>query len=726
MVDRRFVYTGQIPLDTDILWPQRNMEVAIGALAQAVVGQQGIVPAFAADGFPITQTQPTATLVMNIGAGSVYAQGVVDQTNYGSIPADVTHVTTLQGIVQDTTPLTFTPPGVGGQATNYLVQVAISNLDGTPIVLNYVNASNPLSLTPWSGPNNSGTAQNTVRQCTVAISAKAGVPAAAGSQVTPAPDPGFFGLWVVTVANGATQLTASQVALYASNPFIPATLCGMPAAFQSNKWTYADDTGTANAVVVSLSPAPLSIGKGMSITIKKIASQNTGPATVNVNGGGAVAIRTISGTALVGGEMPPSAMLGLRFDGTFWQLATVSTAGAGGPLFDGDATGTNTYTISNLAPPAGALVNRMMIKATFANDNTGASTLNIGFGSNPIVYANGNPLTGGEITDEHLLTYSTALASWELLTPTIAPPAVQPITARYGPDASTISGQILSTMVPSITSYQSGYLYTVTGLLFACPGASTANFGPGVRNITRADGSACQAGDFTTGQDLVLSFDGTNFQIVNLLSQNLPASAIVQFTTSQSWVVPAGVTRVKRIRVWGAGGGGGGSSGLGGGGSGAGAGGYSEAANFAVVPGASVPVVVGAGGAGGNNTPVNGSAGGTTSFGPCSATGGGAGFAGAGGPQTTFAGSAGTGSGPGLNLTGEGGGFSYPVGASSPAGGTGGASPFGGSIPSPNIFAIGQSGNFPGGGANGGSGGAGGAGAGFGGTGASGLVVIEY
>jgi hypothetical protein len=442
LVDRRIVYTGEIPLDVDILQPQRNMEIAIGMLSQAVIGQELANPPVAIDGFVLATAVPPS-LILNVGQGSIYAQGVVDQTAFGSLPADVTDVITLQGISIGTTPLTFTPPGTAGFSTNYLVQVGLSTQDGTPIVLPYYNAANP--PVPWLGPNNTGVSQNTVRQCLAVIQAKAGIPASSGTQINPAPDPGFFGVYSVVVANGTTALTSGNFSLLATAPIIPAPLMAIPQAVQSGKWTFSEDTGSANALIAALVPAPFAIIDGMEICVEKGNFQNTGPSTLVVNGSAPIAIHTISGAPLSGGEMPALAMLSFKFDGVFWQLQNVTAASFGGPLFDGDATGTNTYSIANLTPSATALFNRMLLKASFAVPNTAASTLNVGFGANPIIYTNGQVLTGGEIVDQHLLSYKSAAASWEILTPskvagTTTPlfaPRIYYVNATTGLDTNT-------------------------------------------------------------------------------------------------------------------------------------------------------------------------------------------------------------------------------------------------------------------------------------------------
>ncbi len=89
-------------------------------------------------------------------------------------------------------------------------------------MLPYYNAANP--SVAFSGPGGSGTPQVTARQGLIQITAKAGVPATTGSQTTPAPDSGFTGLYVVTVAQGQTTILTGNITVAAGAPFITGTL----------------------------------------------------------------------------------------------------------------------------------------------------------------------------------------------------------------------------------------------------------------------------------------------------------------------------------------------------------------------------------------------------------------------------------------------------------------------------------------------------------------------
>lgn len=100
-------------------------------------------------------------------------------------------------------------------------------------------------------------------------------------------------------------------------------------AVQSGSYTYAAGGGTANAVTASLTPAPSSYITGMSVRVR-MASTNTGAATLNLNGLGAVPIKTLSGADVIAGDLLAGAVMTFDYDGlsgTF--IATNLSSGVG-------------------------------------------------------------------------------------------------------------------------------------------------------------------------------------------------------------------------------------------------------------------------------------------------------------------------------------------------------------------------------------------------------------
>ncbi len=212
-MDRQIIYPGSIPLDTDLLSIQRNTIVALGYMAQAAFGTATIV-----DGLACSPTAP-ASLTISVGPGSILSLGVIDTTPFGSLPADATDPLVKMGITTTATPFSLTAPTTSGQSINYLIQASLAEADTSPVVLPYYNAADP--TIPFSGPANSGTAQNTQRLQRVQLQLKPSAPANSGSQVTPVVDSGWTGLFVITVNYGQTQITNSNIVTIPTAPFIP-------------------------------------------------------------------------------------------------------------------------------------------------------------------------------------------------------------------------------------------------------------------------------------------------------------------------------------------------------------------------------------------------------------------------------------------------------------------------------------------------------------------------
>lgn len=247
-------------------------------------------PTFVA-GLPCTQTV-VASLAVLVGPGRIYSQQNVDGSPYGSLAADTTHQITKQGILFDAVTLATAAPVTAAFSINYLIEASFQETDSVPVVLPYYNASNP--TVPFSGPGNLGTPQNTVRKGTLVVQAKAGIPATTGSQTTPAPDAGFVGLYVVTVANGQATVTSTNIAVAAAAPFnagtFPATLTGCTTApTVTVKWFKNGNvitaiipgvTATSNSTACTLTGMPANLWPLSAQTFGVAALLNNGAAGI--------------------------------------------------------------------------------------------------------------------------------------------------------------------------------------------------------------------------------------------------------------------------------------------------------------------------------------------------------------------------------------------------------------------------------------------------------------
>jgi hypothetical protein len=421
-MDRVTVYQGQIPLETDILHTGQNTMVALAKLCAGVLGTPTI-----ANNFQCTPTVP-ATLNVIITPGEIYQIENLEVSNWSSLPADVAHSIVKQGILQDPVTLGITPPVTFGFSQVYLIQFAYLDVDTGLTILPYFNAANPSQ--PFMGPGNDGFAQNTVRQGQVAIQTKAGIAAATGTQVAPSPDPGFLGLFTVTVANGQSTITSGNIAILPQttiNPlFIPVTLPQVPTGVQSGKWEYAQDTSvTANQIIArGFNPPVISLTVGQTARVK-IANANTGATTMDV-GTGFNPVRRANLSALQSGDINPNMIVEMVWDGTQWQI-----------------------------------VNYFGFTSTTTNNNTFT------------------------------------------------------LTVPYCVDTSVTANQVTAPFSPALTDYTTNRLILVK-IANANTGASVINpNGLGNVAITRPDQTPLQAGDMVVGMVAELTFDGTEYQLVN-------------------------------------------------------------------------------------------------------------------------------------------------------------------------------------------------------------------
>ena len=308
-MDRNIVYPGSIPLDTDLLSINRNMMIALGYLAQAVLGGNTVV-----DGLSCQPTAP-ASLSVVVGPGSITQMTVVDALGFGSLPADSTDPLLKMGINSGPTDFTFASPTSSGQAVNYLIEATLQESDATPIVLPYYNAANPTQ--PYSGPNNAGTAQNTQRIQRVALQVKPGAAATIGSQVTPPVDNGWIGLYVVTVGYAQTAITASNIAILPTAPFLNWKLPSLVPGFGSGVQAItASGTFTVPAGVTQVEVEVWGGGAGSFASTSSVASGG--------GSGGGFARKRITG--LTPGQAIPVTIGGGGNGGT----TAGAVAGAGG------------------------------------------------------------------------------------------------------------------------------------------------------------------------------------------------------------------------------------------------------------------------------------------------------------------------------------------------------------------------------------------------------------
>lgn len=542
-MDRQIVYIGAIPQDTDLLNTNLDSYIGLAKLSAAVLGTVSLL-----NNFTCTQTSP-ASMNVTVSAGEIYALENIDNDTYGSIPPDTTHAIVKQGINLDTTTLTCTAPSTVGNSVNYLVQIGFSETDTGSEVLPYYNSSDPSQA--WSGPNNNGTPNYTVRTDSCNVNLKQGVQAPTGTQVTPSPDSGFLGAFVITVAHGATTVINSNISVYNSSNFINETLTqkisqatadtryAQITSVQNSQYTYGVDSSvSANTVTVTLSPALTSYVAGQSFLIK-IANTNTGASTININSLGSKNITYSNGSTLAPSDLVAGGIAILTYDGTAFQVKNPesgnfapSAVQNNSYIYGNDGGSANAYTLTT-TPAVASYTAGLGVIVKIANANTGACTLNVsGLGTKNIKLINGSNPSAGDIVSGMEAWFLYDGTNFQLMNPSYSK-TIQNNIYVYGVDGGSANAYTITT-TPAVTSYVEG-LGVIVKITNANTGASTLNVSSlGTKNIKLTNGNDPDANDLVSGMVARLIYDGTNFQLMNptLQSKFLGLTSYAASTTS--------------------------------------------------------------------------------------------------------------------------------------------------------------------------------------------------
>lgn len=177
----------------------------------------------------------------------------------------------------------------------------------------------------WYALDDSGNPVSYPLSASVRHNAGAGMQAwrslVANNTTTPGADLTKWALDEAFSFTGLEATLAEALAGSASTKLMTPRRASVPT--QRGAWTFAATSGSANALIASLTPVPSSLTEGMEVRLK-ISTSNTGPASLNLNGLGAVPIVTMLGATLAAGDLPQGAIVSLSYVGTSWVLSSIS------------------------------------------------------------------------------------------------------------------------------------------------------------------------------------------------------------------------------------------------------------------------------------------------------------------------------------------------------------------------------------------------------------------
>jgi hypothetical protein len=282
-----------------------------------------------------------------------------------------------------------------------------------------------------------------------------------------------------------------------------------PQQVQQQTFSYAADTGSANAYAVTLSPVP-SLVAGEPVVFLA-AHTNTGASTLAVNGGSPIAIYKQGGMiALAAGDIVSGQMALLGYDGTHFQMQSqsgIAPATLGANTFTGNQTapGLTLSTVANVAAPTGVAttVGGQSVPASATNEAAitciDSSGLNTTIGT-----ASGNVTTTGAAS---YIVWSYTLPSgcttgyiWLKNTGSFAYYSVA--------TGSSFQQNAAYTTYTAATSYPAGAAYPTANTTGLIDGVIVSGFGAG--NVNVGGGlSLTSTGSYNTAQGYQALYSNT-------------------------------------------------------------------------------------------------------------------------------------------------------------------------------------------------------------------------
>ena len=293
-------------------------------------------------------------------------------------------------------------------------------------------------------------------------------------------------------------------------------------------------TGTANALVLTPSPAITAYAPGQAFIFKSSAAGNTGNTVIAVSGLTNITAQ-FNGVACIGGEIQPNKWYRATLDSTITcQIESISGSPqvqqlqAGKPFYY-VASGINTIAATPV-PALTAYADGQSVRLKSASSNTGATTLNLnGLGALTVTTTDGNALVGGEIvangiydivcrsgTSLELLNPSPAVFNW---TPVLTFATPGNLSVAYTTQVGR-GVKIGRKVTLSFTIVTSTFTHTTAS---------------GALRITGSPLTALAA----TGHEFhgAISFSGVTkalTSLTNAVSRIVQATAIIDIVTSQS------------------------------------------------------------------------------------------------------------------------------------------------------------------------------------------------
>lgn len=299
---------------------------------------------------------------------------------------------------------------------------------------------------------------------------------------------------------------------------------------QGSGEVYAADTVGTDAYAISLIPAPTAYAIGQVFNFKA-GSSNVGPATLNVNGLGAITIRKNNDQALENNDIETGQIVTVAYDGTYFQMqsqvanlfASIASLQNASAIYAADSVGTDAYAVT-LSPAPTGYTNGMTIYVKVGTANTGPATINVnGLGAKSIVKSFNAALQTGDVLAGQIIQLSYDGTNFQMMSPSAA--AGLRVKALYATRDISITG----VQTISGVGFQPK-LVLIEAVLDSVAGQ--ANGGNPIRSSGNYDGTTqgCTYDGNDTGNPVTGMAFGTSSEIIQLnrngVSSSVGANAV--------------------------------------------------------------------------------------------------------------------------------------------------------------------------------------------------------
>ncbi len=339
---RMTVYTNEVPFEVDILQTGLYKMVGDSHLAECILGT-GLNNPDLFNGLPCLPISPPG-LSVTVNEGRLYHYEVMDATSWSALPANTTNYLYKQFIHFDIQTFTTPAPTTVGNSVIHLIQGAPVTADDDVTSRPYFNSADPTMpiFNVVSG----------VRSDNLVITRKLGVEGISPS--VPTPDPGFIGLYAVTVNYGQTVIVTGDIAYYAGTQFVLESLNQKisqatvdanyvsQSAEQDCTYIYGSDIGSVNNITVNCSPPYGTPVAGQRVFVQTQYT-NTGATSITINGHTRTVRKMVPGgvgnEALTGGEIAGNGSAATAtgiyefvYNGTYFILLNPAAPAAVSPI----------------------------------------------------------------------------------------------------------------------------------------------------------------------------------------------------------------------------------------------------------------------------------------------------------------------------------------------------------------------------------------------------------